>query len=110
MYTSAGQAVQTEEISEQDEEKHGLRIKSWAGSGRSQFNTKTKIKIFKYNVLSVLFFGCKTWQMTKADEKKLDVFLYEPSDTKDLVANAHNKGIKTRAGIERISKQVARRR
>ena len=55
--------------------------------------------IFKSNLLSVLLYGCKTWRMSKADEKKLDVFLHksrilkilkEP-DTKDLLANSCNQ-------------------
>ena len=35
----------------------------------SQFNYKTKIKIFKSNVISVLLYGCECWRMTKSDEK-----------------------------------------
>ena len=40
----------------------------------SQFTNKTKIKIFKSNVILVLLYGCETWRMTKTDKTKLDVF------------------------------------
>ena len=43
----------------------------------SQFTCKTKIKIFKSNVILVLLYGCECWRMTKTDEKKLDAFLHE---------------------------------
>ena len=43
----------------------------------SQFTYKTKIKIFKSNVISVLLYGCECWRMTKTDEKKLDAFLHK---------------------------------
>ena len=41
----------------------------------SQFGRKTKMKILKSNVLSVLLYGSETWKMTKGDEKILDIFL-----------------------------------
>jgi len=33
----------------------------------------TKIRIFKSNVIAVLY-GCQSWRMTKVDEAKLDTF------------------------------------
>ena len=59
----------------------------------SQFTYKTKTKIFKANVISVLLYGCECWRMTKTDEKKPGcVLTQEPSsDIKDLMANADNK-------------------
>ena len=43
----------------------------------SQFTIKTKINVFKSNVISVLLYGCETWRTTKADDKKLDAFLHK---------------------------------
>ena len=43
----------------------------------SKFTYKTKIKMFKSNVLSVLLYGCECWRMTKTDEQKLDAFLHK---------------------------------
>ena len=59
----------------------------------SQFTIKTKINVFKSNVISVLLYGCETWRTTKADEKKLDAFLHKSLRRiiKDLLANAHYK-------------------
>ena len=41
----------------------------------NQFSRMTKIRIFKSDDISVLLYGCDTWRMTQADEKKLDTFL-----------------------------------
>ena len=43
----------------------------------SQLKLKTKLKIFKSNVVAVLLYGCETWRMTKRDATKLDVFLHK---------------------------------
>jgi hypothetical protein len=43
----------------------------------SQFGRKTKMKLLKWNVLSVLLYGSETWKMTKGDEKILDTFLHK---------------------------------
>jgi len=43
----------------------------------SQLKLKTKLKIFKSNVVAVLLYGCETWHMTKQDVNKLDVFLHK---------------------------------
>ena len=43
----------------------------------SQFTSRTKIKIFKSDVISVLLYGCETWRMTQTGEKKLDVLLHK---------------------------------
>ena len=78
----------------------------------SQFTYKTKIKIFKANVISVLLlYEC--WQMTKTDEKKLDVFLHKSLRRILKIywpMRITNEEIRARAGMETISKQVARRR
>ena len=33
----------------------------------SQLKLKTKLKIFKFNVIAVLLYSCETWCMTKRD-------------------------------------------
>ena len=48
--------------------------KIWSSS---QFSRKTKLKIFKSNVISVLLYGSETWKMNKGDEKLLDTFLHK---------------------------------
>jgi hypothetical protein len=40
----------------------------------SQLSRKTKMKIYKSNVLSVLLYGAECWRMTQADKDKLEVF------------------------------------
>ena len=79
----------------------------------SQFTYKTKIKIFKANIRSVLLYSCECWQMTKTDEKKLDAFLHKSLRRILKIywpMRITNKEIRARAGMETISKQVARRR
>ena len=79
----------------------------------SHFTYKTKIKIFKSNVISVLLYGCECWRMTKTDEKKLDAFLHKSLRWMFKIywpMRVTNKEIRRRAGLEPISKQVARRR
>ena len=39
-----------------------------------EYSRKTKVKIFKSNVLSVLLYGSETWRMTEKDLKKLETF------------------------------------
>jgi len=41
----------------------------------SDISRKTKTSLFKSLVLSVLLYGCKAWELTKGEEKKLDTFL-----------------------------------
>lgn len=79
----------------------------------SQFTYKTKIKIFKSYVISVLLYSCECWRMTKTDEKKLDAFLHKSLRRMFKIywpMRVTNEEIRARAGLETISKQVARRR
>ena len=79
----------------------------------SQFTYKTKIKIFKSNVISVLLYGCECWRMTKTDEKKPDAFLHKSLRQMFKIywpMRVTNEEIRARVGLETISKQVARRR
>ena len=67
----------------------GSEIKARIGKARAAFNKlkpvwrssllsrKTKIKIFKTNVVAVLLYGCETWRMTKEDENKLNIFQHK---------------------------------
>ena len=43
----------------------------------NQLSKNTKLRIFRFSVLAVLLYGCKTWRMIKSDETKLDVFLHK---------------------------------
>ena len=79
----------------------------------SQFTYKTMIKILKSNIISVLLYGCECWQMTKTDEKKLDAFLHNSLRLMLKIywsMRVTNEEVRARAGLETISKQVARRR
>ena len=79
----------------------------------SQLTYKTKIKIFISNVISVLLYGCECWRMTKTDEKKLDAFLHKSLRRMFKMywpMRVKNEEVRARAGLETISKQVARRR
>ena len=79
----------------------------------SQFTIKTKVNVFKSNVISVLY-GCETWRTTKADEKKLDAFLHKSLRRILKIywpMRITNEEVRRRAGIrETISDPVARQR
>jgi hypothetical protein len=40
----------------------------------SQLSRKTKLKIFKSNVMSVVLYGAECWRLTQCDKDKLEVF------------------------------------
>ena len=46
--------------------------KIWSSS---QLSRRTKLKIFKSNVISVLLYGSETWKMNIGDENLIDTFL-----------------------------------
>ena len=48
------------------------KLKNTRGVGK-----KTKIKLYKTLVRSVLLYGCETWKITKGEEKKLDAFKFK---------------------------------
>ena len=49
-----------------------LRLKKiWSSNSISQ---RTKVRLYKTLVKSVLKYGCETWKMNKRDENKIDVF------------------------------------
>ena len=74
---------------------------------------KTKLRIFKSNVISTLLYGSESWKVTKTISNKLDVFqnrclrrilqIYWPN-------TITNEELHRRAEIEPISTQVKRRR
>ena len=74
-----GSVVSTDNSAEKDI-KH--RINKAKGSyamlrpiwNSREYSRKTKIKIFKSNVLSVLLYGSETWRVTEKDLKKLETF------------------------------------
>ena len=77
------------------------------------YRRKTKMRIFKSNVISVLLYGCSTWKMTEADEHQLDVFLhtclrrilriYWPT-------RVSNEEVRRIAGVDKASSLVRQRR
>ena len=78
-----------------------------------EFRRETKLRIFKSNIIAVLLYGCETWRMTKTDEKRLDTFLHKCLRkilTVHWPMRVSNDEIRRRAGIEKISLQVRRRR
>ena len=79
----------------------------------SQINRKTKIMLFKSNVIAVLLYSCETWKMTKGDEKLLDTFqhkclrkilkIYWPR-------KVSNETMRETAGVEKTSTLIKKRR
>jgi hypothetical protein len=80
----------------------------------SQFGRKTKMKLLKSNVLSVLLYGSETWKMTEGDEKILDTFLHKCIRSilkiywPEKITNTEAR--RKRAGLEKISTIVKKRR
>ena len=74
---------------------------------------RTKIKLYKSLVLSVLLYGCETWKMNKEHGKMLDVFQQKclrrtlKISWEDHVTNEEVLG---RAGVHQLSSEVKRRR
>jgi hypothetical protein len=42
-------------------------------------STKTKMKLYRANALSILLYGFETWQLKEADEDRLNAFDYKCS-------------------------------
>ena len=79
----------------------------------SQLKLKTKLKIFKSNVIAVLLYSCETWCMAERDATKLDVFLHKsPRRLMKIYwpIKISNEEIRNRANISTISEQIFRRR
>ena len=43
----------------------------------SKFVLRTKLRLFKSLVLSVLLYGCETWKINEGDNKRLDTFQFK---------------------------------
>ena len=87
------------------------RLKKIWSSG--QYRRKTKMKIFRSNVISVLLYGCETWKMTLADEHRLDVFVH--SCLRRLLkiywpTRMSNDEVRRIANIEKVSTLIRTRR
>jgi len=79
----------------------------------SQIGRKTKMKLFRSNVLSVLLYGCETWKMTKGDENLLDTFLHKRIRSIMKIywpERITNSDVRKRAEMEKISDIVRKRR
>ena len=90
----------------------GLRLTQSTWKARN-IRLKTKLRIFKSNVISTLLYGSESWKVTKTISNKLNVFqnrclrrilqIYWPN-------TITNEELHWRAEIEPISTQVKRRR
>ena len=75
--------------------------------------TRTKVKILNSNVLAILLFGCESWRMTKAEERRLDVLLHR---WLRRILRIHwsqhvtNEEVRRRAGVEETVSQTVKRR
>ena len=78
-----------------------------------QLSKNTKIRIFKFNVIAVLLYGCETWRMTKKDEVKLITFLHHHLRRVLKIywrMRLTKKEVRRRARIYSINEQIRRRR
>ena len=78
-----------------------------------QLSKRTKIRILRTNVLAVLFYGCETWRMTKADEKKIDIFLHKCIRRILKIRwpmKISNEELRQKTRMQQASKEVKRRR
>ena len=75
--------------------------------------TRTKVKILKSNVVSVLLYGCESWRMVKGDEKRLDVLLHRwlrRIFRIDWRLHVTNEEVRRRAGVKELLSQTVRKR
>ena len=94
--------------------------KAWAAFNKlnkiwnsGELQRKTKIKIFKSNVLAVLLYGSETWKMTRGDEKRLNTFLHKALRRILKIRwpmKVSNDEIRRRVNLVTISEMVAHRR
>nr|KAG5693367.1 hypothetical protein BaRGS_015654 [Batillaria attramentaria] len=87
--------------------------------GRAAFKRKTpdtpvtKLRIFNFNVKSVLLYGCETWRTTKTMQQKIQTFL---NTCLRRIFNIRwpekirNEELWERAGQEPVAKQILRRK
>ena len=75
--------------------------------------TRTKVKILKSNIVSVLLYGCESWRMVKGDEKRLDVLLHRWLRRIlriDWRLHVTNEEVRRRAGVKELLSQTVRKR
>ena len=74
---------------------------------------RTKLNIYKTNVIAVLMYGSETWRMTRRDKEKLDCFLHKSLRRIYRIRwqmRVTNEEIRRRTGLPLISETVTRRR
>jgi len=73
------------------------------------YSVKTKLKLFRTLVKSVLTYGCETWKINKKDDNKLDTFLFKCLRRILKIRWPYiisNNDILKRTGERRISEEV----
>ena len=82
----------------------------WASGGISM---RTKLRIFNFNVKSVLLYGCETWRTTQTIQRKIQTFfntclrrIYKIQWQEKI----RNEELWERAGQEPVAKQILRRK
>ena len=78
-----------------------------------QLSTKTKVRVYRACVISVLLYGCESWGMTKCVEEMLEKFFHK---SLRMLLNVNwtmfvsNVEVRRRANLELISQTVKMRR
>lgn len=78
-----------------------------------QISKRTKFRLFNSNIISVLLYGSETWKMTKNDESLVDTFLHKSLRRMLKIywpQKVTNEEVRSRAGIEKVSDTIKRRR
>ena len=75
----------------------------------AQYKRKTKLRMFRFNALLVLRYGCKTWKMTDEDKRRLDSF--EHKCLRKILKvywpiGIRNDDVRELAGMEKISTEI----
>lgn len=82
----------------------------WSARGIGQ---KTKLRLYNTLVRPVLLYGCETWKLTKAEERKLDTFQFQC--LRKILGirwqqHVTNDRVNQLSGVTKISSEVRRRR
>ena len=117
-FTYLGSKISLSGNSEEEIKERLVKARRAFGSLRNIWNsrkisTRTKLKFYKSNILSVLLYGAETWKTTAGISKRLDTFqnkclrrilkIYWPN-------TISNKELLERTGMEPVSCTVTRRR
>ena len=87
------------------------RLKKVWNSG--QLHRRSKLRLFKSNVIPVLLFGCSSWRMTDKDERSLDTFVHKCLRRILKIywpMRVTNDEVRRIANIEKISILIRKRR